>query len=220
MFKIPGIDIGAGPKEIQLNPFKWFGGGGGGGTATITQASVQSRQALNIVEVLSEGEIEGFPSAAGLTQGTDAYNKASLKDIFLDKTPIVKSTADSSNITDADFNFQRILFTPRFGTTNQTFIPAISDIETEVGVNAAVTNGAPVTRQITDSNIDAVRVTIRFDALININEKDPATGVNAFWFACYYGHAEVVTLLGQNGADIYAQSNELGINALHLAIIR
>ena len=31
MFKIPGVDIGAGPKEIQLNPFKWFGGGGGGG---------------------------------------------------------------------------------------------------------------------------------------------------------------------------------------------
>ena len=170
MFKIPGVDFGAGPKEIQLNPFKWFGGGGG--SVTVSQASVQSRQAVNIIEVLSEGEIEGFPSAAGLTQGTDAYNKASLKDIFLDKTPIVKPTADSSNITDADFNFQRILFTPRFGTTNQTFIPAISDIETEVAVNAAVTNGAPVTRQITDSNIDAVRVTIRFDALININEKD------------------------------------------------
>ena len=58
-----------------------------------------------------------------------------------------------------------------FGTANQTFIPAISDIETEVGVNAPVTNAASVTRTITDSNIDAVRVTIRFDALININEK-------------------------------------------------
>ena len=170
MFKIPGVDFGAGPKEIQLNPFKWFGGGGG--TATISFGSVQSRQAVNIVEVLSEGEIEGFPSAAGLTQGTDAYNKASLKDVFLDKTPIVKSTANSSNITDADFNFQRVLFKTRFGTANQTSIPVVSDIETEVSVNAPVTNAAPVTRTITESNIDEVRVTIRFDALVNINEKD------------------------------------------------
>ena len=170
MFKIPGVDFGAGPKEIQLNPFKWFGGGGG--TATISHGSVQSRQAVNIVEVLSEGEIEGFPSAAGLTQGTDAYNKASLKDVFLDKTPIVKSTANSSNITDADFNFQRVLFKTRFGTANQTSIPVVSDIETEVSVNAPVTNAAPVTRTITESNIDEVRVTIRFDGLVNINEKD------------------------------------------------
>ena len=171
MFKIPGVDFGAGRKEINLNPFSWFGGGGGG-TATISFGSVQSRQALNLVEVLSEGEIEGFPSAAGLTQGTDAYNKASLKDVFLDKTSVVKPTADSNNITDADFNFQQTVFKTRFGTANQTFIPAISDIETEVSVNAPVTNAASVTRTITESNIDAVRVTIRFDALININEKD------------------------------------------------
>ena len=51
MFKIPGVDIGAGPKEIQLNPFKWFGGSGG--TVTVSHGSVQSRQAINIVEVLS-----------------------------------------------------------------------------------------------------------------------------------------------------------------------
>ena len=164
MFKIPER------KEIQLNPFKWFGGGGG--TVTPIAPSVQSRQAVNIVEVLSEGEIEGFPSAAGLTQGTDAYNKASLKDIFLDKTPIVKSSADSSNITDADFNFQRILFKTRFGTANQTSIPVVSDIETEVSVNAPVTNAASVTRTVTESNIDEIRVTIRFDALVSINEKD------------------------------------------------
>jgi len=166
MFKLPER------KEIQLNPFKWFGGGGGGGTATISFGSVQSRQAVNIVEVLSEGEIEGFPSAAGLTQGTDAYNKASLKDVFLDKTPIVKSSADSSNITDADFNFQRILFKTRFGTANQTSIPVVSDIETEVSVNAPVTNAASVTRTVTESNIDEIRVTIRFDGLVAINEKD------------------------------------------------
>ena len=170
MFRIPEIHSGAGRKEIQLNPFKWFGGGGG--TATITLGSLQSRQAINLIEVISEGEIEGFPSAAGLTKGTDAYSQAALKDIFLDKTPIIRPSADPNNIQTADFNFQRIKFEPRFGTSTQTHIKAISEIENEVGVGVKVTNALPVTRTVTDSNIDAIRVTIRFDALVNINEED------------------------------------------------
>ena len=170
MFRIPEIHSGAGRKEIQLNPFKWFGGGGG--TATINLGSLQSRQAINLIEVISEGEIEGFPSAAGLTKGTDAYSQAALKDIFLDKTPIIKPSADPNNIQTSDFNFQRIKFEPRFGTSNQTHIKAISQIENEVAVGVKVTNADPVTRTVTDSNIDAIRVTIRFDALVNINEKD------------------------------------------------
>ena len=175
MFKIPEIHPGAGRKEIQLNPFKWFGGGGGpggGATVLLVQSAIQSKQAINLLEVISEGEIEGFPSAAGLTKGTEAYNKAALKDIFLSSTPIVRPSADPSNITEADFNFKGIKFEPRFGTSNQTFIKAISDIENEEAVGVKVTNASPVTRTITESNIDAIRVTIRFDALININEKD------------------------------------------------
>ena len=80
MFKVAEIHPGAGRKEIQLNPFKWFGGPKS--TATRSLSSIQSRQALNLIEVISEGEIEGFPSAAGLTKGTDAYSQAALKDIF------------------------------------------------------------------------------------------------------------------------------------------
>ena len=110
MFKVAEIHPGAGRKEIQLNPFKWFNGGGGGGNATVTliHSAIQSKQAINLLEVVSEGEIEGFPSAAGLTKGTEAYNKAALKDIFLSSTPIVRPSANSSNITEADFNFKGI----------------------------------------------------------------------------------------------------------------
>ena len=170
MFKVAEIHPGAGRKEVDLNPFKWFGGPKS--TATRSLSSIQSRQALNLIEVISEGEIEGFPSAAGLTKGTDAYSQAALKDIFLGSTPIVRPTANSNNIQTSDFNFQGIKFEPRFGTSNQTHIKAISEIETEEAVGAKVTNAAPVTRTITDSNIDAIRVTVRFDALIAINEKD------------------------------------------------
>ena len=134
--------------------------------------AVESKQAVNIIEVISEGEIEGFPSAAGLTKGTDAYNRAALMDVYLGKTPVVRASANPNNILDSDFNFQRIRFEPRFGTTNQTFIKAISEIETEEAVGVAITNTQSATRTITQSDIDAIRITIRFDSLININEAD------------------------------------------------
>ena len=156
----------------SLDPDALGGGLSGLLGALRNRNAVESKQAINIIEVISEGEIEGFPSAAGLTKGTEAYNRAALKDIFLGKTPIVRASADSSNILDSDFNFQRIKFEPRFGTSNQTFIKAISSIETEVSVGVAVTNAASVTRTITQSDIDALRITVRFDSLININEAD------------------------------------------------
>ena len=46
MFKVPGIDIGAGKKEIQLNPFKWFGGGGG--TAFVIPPAVHSEMDTSV----------------------------------------------------------------------------------------------------------------------------------------------------------------------------
>ena len=156
----------------DLDPDALGGGLSGLLGALRNRDAVESKQAVNIVEVISEGEIAGFPSAAGLTKGTDAYNKAALKDVFLGKTPVIRASADPNNIQDSDFNFQRIKFEPRFGTSDQTFIKAISDIETEEGVGVAVTNAASVTRTITQSDIDAIRITVRFDSLININEAD------------------------------------------------
>jgi predicted phage tail protein len=134
--------------------------------------AVESKQAVNIIEAISEGEIEGFPSAAGLTKGTDAYNRAALMDVYLGKTPVVRASANPNNILDSDFNFQRIRFEPRFGTANQTSIKAISEIETEESVGVAITNAQSATRTITQSDIDAIRITIRFDSLIFINPED------------------------------------------------
>jgi len=138
--------------------------------------ALSSKQHVTIVDVLAEGEIEGFPSAAGLTQGTTAYNNAALKDIYLGKTPILRANADPSNPQDSDFNFQNIKFSPRFGTSNQTFIKGISDIETETGVNVQVVKDTPVTRTISNSNIDAIRVTLRFTALTEVNDEGQTLG--------------------------------------------
>ena len=54
-------------------------------TPTRTADSLASTQYATFLDLISEGEIEGFPSAAGLTKGTNAYNIAALKDIYLNK---------------------------------------------------------------------------------------------------------------------------------------
>ena len=55
----------------------------------LPSGALSSKQFNTIVELLSEGEIEGFATASkeGRTKGTDAYRNASLKDVFLDDTP-------------------------------------------------------------------------------------------------------------------------------------
>ena len=131
---------------------------------TRTPDTLHSRQFATFLDLLSEGEIEGFATASkeGLTKGTTAYNNAALKDIFLNNTPILRSTANSSNPAATDFNFQDVGFEPRFGTSNQTKISGIESSSSVTGVGVTVTASSPVTRQITNSNVDAVNVTITF----------------------------------------------------------
>ena len=122
--------------------------------------TLHSRSFATVQDLISEGEIEGFASASkeGLTKGTTAYENASLKDVFLDDTPILNSTATSASpAKDTDFNFKDVTFKSKFGTSNQTAmsgIPAESRSPTSVGVT--VTTSAPVTRQITNTDVDAV----------------------------------------------------------------
>ena len=131
---------------------------------TRTPDTLHSRQFATFLDLLSEGEIEGFATASkeGLTKGTTAYNNAALKDIFLNNTPILRSTANSSSPATTDFNFQDVGFEPRFGTSNQTKISGIESSSSVTGVGVTVTASSPVTRQITNSNVDAVNVTITF----------------------------------------------------------
>ena len=88
--------------------------GSGGGSPppppqpTRAPDTLHSRQFSTILDLISEGEIEGFASASkeGRTQGTTAYNNAALKDVFLNDTPVLKASADSTNPSTTDFNFK------------------------------------------------------------------------------------------------------------------
>ena len=136
-----------------------------------------SIQRSTIVDVLGEGEIEGFPSATG-SQGSTEYNNGALKDVFLNGTQVLQQSASNTNPTDSDFNFSNINFEPRFGTSSQTHISGISDIETETTVSTAVTNSTPVSRSITNANINAVRVTIAFQALQKFEDNGDIVGTS------------------------------------------
>ena len=138
--------------------------------------ALSSKQFNTIVEVISEGEIEGFATASrrGIASNNAAYKTAALTDIFLNKTPVLnvgESLSDSAFLTkvqnpsDDDFNFKNVGFDFRLGTSNQTFIDGIKSTETEIGVSTNVTTTQAATHTVLQSNIDAVRVTIRFPSI-------------------------------------------------------
>ena len=139
-----------------------FGGGGGGGkgggssskTPTEADDSLQSRQFANVLDLISEGEIEGL----------DNGNKS----IFLDGTPVESAGKE---------NFQGFTVVTRNGTQGQAYIPGVfSNTESETAVGVQVTNASPVTRQITDSNVNRVRVTLQIPALQEIQDDGDIVG--------------------------------------------
>ena len=129
--------------------------------------TLHSRQYATFLDLISEGEIEGFATASkeGRTKGTTAYNNAALKDVFLNDTPVIRASADSTDIQDVDRNFQNVTFNPRFGTDSQTPIPNIDSSVSTTNVGVTVTKATPVTRQITNTNVDKVRVSVTFRQL-------------------------------------------------------
>ena len=100
-------------------------GGGGGNTPTESDDTLQSIQFANVLDLVSEGEIQGLD---------DGY-----KSIFLDNTPV--QNADGTDY----FSGYRVA--TRNGTQAQTFIPGdfgSTQVERPVGVE--VTNSTSVTR--------------------------------------------------------------------------
>ena len=145
----------------------------------LPSGALSSKQFNTIVELLSEGEIEGSATASknGITDKTStAYINSFKKDIFLNQTPILQAAASVSSPQDSDFNFKDVGFEFREGTANQTFISGIKNIETEVGIGTTVTTSNPVTHTVTQSTINAVRVTLNFPSMQVFNNEGGIDG--------------------------------------------
>lgn len=113
--------------------------------------SLFSKSSVRIIDLISEGEIEGFVDSAD-----------GRKSIFLDGTAIRNSDGTDNFVYD-NFEF-------RAGTQAQTFIPGFPAAESVVGVNAAVGDdiGDSVVRTIANSNVDAVIVTVSIPQLFAV----------------------------------------------------
>lgn len=135
------------------------GGGGGGASRTPTEAddSLQSVQYGSVLDLLSEGEIEGI----------EGGNKG----IYLEGTPI-QSAAGTDNFTG-------YTVVTRNGTQNQTYISQQIGTESEKPVNVEVLQTTPVIRTISDSDVDRVRVTIQLPSLQIIEDDGDIVGHSA-----------------------------------------
>ena len=181
--------------------------------------TLHSRSFATVQDLISEGEIEGFASASkeGLTKGTTAYDNASLKDVFLDDTPILNSTATSASPADTDFNFQDVTFKSKFGTSNQTAmsgIPAESRSPTAVGVE--VTTSAPVTRQVTNTDVDAIIVTLTWPQIqVAEDDGDIRGDTVEYKIQVQYnsgGFTDVIsTSVSGRTADAYARDHRINV---------
>lgn len=96
------------------------GSKGGGSTHTPVEArtSLQSTAYANILDLVSEGEIEGF--ALGADKAAQC--------IALNGTPVANS--------DGSANFDNVIIDSRSGTQDQEYMPGFPDVEngTAVGV--------------------------------------------------------------------------------------
>ena len=142
--------------------------------------TLSSKQFASLIDVLSEGEIEGSATAskAGITnKSSQRYVNAFLKDVYLDDTQVYQQSApDNDSIDTSKLNYKNVAFEVRYGTSNQSALDGADTVETEVAVGTNVTFANPVVVTITNSTIDAVRVTVGFPALKHIQDNGDIDG--------------------------------------------
>ena len=129
------------------------GGGGSSRTPSTAPDSLDSRQYANVIDLISEGEIEGL---------ADGF-----KSIFLNNTVLQNP--------DNTYNFQDVEIYTRNGTQNQTYIPLGGGVEDEKPVGLTVVKNVPQVRTITNVDVDAVRITIGIPSLQQINSTNGDT---------------------------------------------
>jgi len=181
--------------------------------------TLHSRAFATVQDLISEGEIEGFASASkeGLVKGTTAYENASLKDVFLDDTPILNSTASSSNPDSSDFNFTDVTFKSKFGTSNQTAMSGIpAESRSPTNVSVVVTTSNPVTRQVTNTDVDAVIVTLTWPQIqVAEDDGDIVGDTVAYKIQVQYnsgGFNDVISSsVSGRTADAYARDHRINI---------
>ena len=135
-----------------------MGGGGGGGGHTPYEApeTGRSKQAVKIVEIISEGEIKG------LIHGVQS--------VFLDNTPIQNK--------DGTWNFSNVEAEGRIGIQDQDILEGFNTSEKEVSVGAQVRKNTPLTRTVSDAKVSRLRLTLGVQSLFQQNDQGDTHGAS------------------------------------------
>ena len=123
------------------------GGGGSSRTPSTAPDSLDSRQYANVIDLISEGEIQGL---------ADGF-----KSIYLNNTVLQNP--------DGSYNFQDVTIYTRNGRQDQAYIPLGGGVSDTKDVGITVVKGVPQVRTITDPDVDAVRVTVAIPSLQQID---------------------------------------------------
>ena len=118
------------------------GGGGSKQPRTPVEApdSLQSIARARLLDLLGEGEIEGFAT------------ENVLESIFLDETPIANP--------DGSLNFVDVQVDTRLGTQHQDHIAGFPAVENELGISQELRPETPFVRQVTNLQLSAVNIRI------------------------------------------------------------
>lgn len=129
-------------------------GGGGGHTPIEAKETSRSKQLVKIIDVISDGEIEGLADG--------------MKSVYFDNTPVQNK--------DGSYNFNNVQLEGRVGSQVQDVIAGFNTSEKEVSVGTQVRKNLPITRTITDSKVSRLRLTIGVQSLFNQAENGDTSG--------------------------------------------
>ena len=209
----------------------------------IAPDNLDSKQVARIIDLISEGEIEGFPSTTHpdgvqINRATNEaqYNLAALKDVFFNNTPVLASTAEiNSGTTIRDvssalnFDFVDAEYAFRYGTQDQEYLSSIGvanqrtiSVGVEIPKPTSPTeddgldrnDGAPITRQITDTDVTSVRVVVGTPALQRAKKSgDVVGGYIGYKIEIQFNGGGFTAVpefgMGQNGSPLAAGNFEI-----------
>ena len=112
--------------------------------------TLQSTSFARIIDLVSEGEIEGLVAGA--------------QSIYLDGTPV-----QAANGT---MNFSGVKFVARTGLPNQGYIPGFPATENTTPVNVELKENVPAVRTVTDDDVDSVLAIVSVPALSRTDRDD------------------------------------------------
>lgn len=205
---------------------------GSGGSPSEAKDTLDSQGYLRVVDILCEGEIQGpaTPEKNGISKSEARYTVEAYKDIFVDNTPVLRSSAvvkngtysqsggtitvtctahgflsgnevrlipttglattdnytvtsstsnsftcaaKNSNTTSGnlavarpgDFNFTKFEVTTLYGTPTQSLPIGFNAVESEFSVGTKVEQNVPLVRTITNTSVNAVKITINIPVL-------------------------------------------------------